>query len=131
MAKKKLFKWSWEATKEEKEKSKAIRKTIIYLGILIIVIIFSVGIISILKYINSSSEVDLKLLYCKDYQEGARVALYNRGEPKRVEVTIKGIGDTMEVKTQRVYLAKGETRNLYFPFSIKVNQCEASKEILG
>jgi hypothetical protein len=137
MTKKKLFKWSWKATKEEKEKSKVISKKIILLSILFIFIIISIFIISTLNYIISSHDVDIKLLYCR--QNEARVALYRQNEvrffytpsePMQVEVTVKGIGDTMEVKTQRVYLARGETRNLDFPFTINVNECEASKKII-
>ncbi len=132
MAKKKSiwFKWSHELTKEEKEKVKDINKIMIAGGILIFVIIVVWAVISGTNFYIKNSELDLKLLYCKDYQEGARVALYNKGEPKQVEVTVKGIGDTMEVKTQRVYLAQGETRNLDFPFTINVNECEASKKII-
>ena len=56
------------------------------------------------KKIDSYSEVDYELLYCKDYSQGARVAVYNKGEPKQVEVIVKGLGHSMEIKTQLIYL---------------------------
>ena len=81
-----------------------------------------------LEHDVARSEIDVEIINCDE--RSARFAIFNDGDAKKVEITAKGIGDTMEVKKQIAYITDGETKHLDFPFSIKVKSCEGYSRVL-